>query len=41
MFKAGRALEMKNVDDCLVVGKVSADVLATEVQLQTQRKMGV
>ena len=38
MAKAERVLEMKNEDDCLVVGEVPADALTVEVRLQIQTK---
>lgn len=39
MAEAERVLEMKNEDDCLVVGEVPGDALTMEGQLQIQTKM--
>lgn len=39
MAKAERVLEMKNKDDCLVLGEDPADVITPEVQLQIHTEM--
>lgn len=39
MAKAERVSQMKNDDDCLVVGEVPAGALTMAVQLQIQTKM--
>lgn len=39
MAKAERVLEMKNKEDCLVLGEDPADVITPEVQLQIHTEM--